>query len=223
MKTLFRLLLLVLLGAALLWAWRSFRHRNDLRATLIVDDRGAVKSGAPVAFRDRVIGEVTEVRALEDLSAVAIRVDAADRSIVKRDSKVRIEDSKVIIEDGVTLASRLEDGGVLRVRNSPRGWLAEQSDRLGPLVDDLETFVRESGFDSSAIERELGRWKARIPQLRRDGKERLANAAAEAEDAVAKAEAELRRRGRNVDADRLRAEFDELRRKLESEAQTVRP
>lgn len=224
MKTLFRLLLLIALVAGAIWAWRSWLHRDDLRVTLIVDDRGTVAPGAQVLFDGRPIGEVTEVRALEDLHAVAIRIDAADRSVVKRDSKVRIEGERVIVDDSMTFASRLESGDVLRVRNaSVRSWIARQTERFEPLVEDFNAFLRESGFDSSEIERELDGWKAKLPELARGGKERLAQAAADAETAVEKAETELRRRGRNVDADRLRAEFDELRRKLESEAQTVKP
>lgn len=213
---------LLLLTAMVLLAWygaRWWRHRDDLRLTLVVADAGAVRRGAHVVHDGLVIGEVRKVTELDDDHALSIRVGSEHRGHMLRDSMITIDDGTVVVDNTLAVGRRAENGDVLRVQDdSVRRWIAKQSEKLAPFVSRVREIARSGKLESLAgAEAVIEEWKQDLPKWKREGKEALERRVAELEAAVRKAEEQLRKRGREVEARELRKKYDRFLAELREE------
>jgi len=213
---------MILLVAAIGGAWyasRWWRHRDDLRATLVLSDAGGVERGAHVVHDSLVIGQVTNRTRLDDSDALSLLVKAEHRGQLLRDSMVSIEDGAVVVDNRLAVGRRLEDGDVLRIRDdSVRRWIAKQKERLTPLVDRVREMARKNEIVSLAdLDRLLEDWKREIPRWKKEGKAGAERHVAELDESVTKLETALRKRGREDDARKLREKYESLLDELKEE------
>ncbi|HXH90738.1 MAG TPA: MlaD family protein, partial [Thermoanaerobaculia bacterium] len=81
-----KLLVLVVIVAAVWFGARALVHRGEVKATVVFDRAGALRQGDPVVADGKTIGVVRKVTHLDDTDAVSIVIDRDHRRDVVSDS-----------------------------------------------------------------------------------------------------------------------------------------
>lgn len=224
-RTLLSIVFLLALGAAIWFGVRWFETRDDLRATIVFDDAGDLRAGAPVLAGSLVIGRVRRVTPLESRDAVSVRVDSKHRDEMLIDSRFRVvgegEDAYLEVASTFAFGRPVEDGDVLYARRSRLAeWIGEKG---APLVAKIRAEVEQ--WTESDVRERLEEWKRALPEWQRAGDAAVEENLEAVADRVNELERELRAKGRDLDAERLRRDFtawleDVKRRLREDEAET---
>lgn len=140
MRKLGAILFLAVLAVAVWAGARWMVTRGTVKATLIFQSAGGLKSGDPVVQNQLVVGKVTNISKLDDRDAVTVRLDRDHRKTIVSDSLFTIDDHKLIVMNAFAVGAPVEDGAVIQVKDdATHRWMAKNGQKLEPLVDKLKT------------------------------------------------------------------------------------
>ena len=208
-RTFLALVFLVGLAAAIWYGVRWMETRDELEATLIFDSADELVPGNLVVSGALVIGEVTKVTALQGKDAVSIRVGKDHRDEIRTDSRFRIDgshpDAVVLVGSKLAFGRPVREGDVLYARQSGVArWLEEKG---GGLLARVREEASRIGTDGEMKDK-LQQWEAEIPNWKQQGDEILAENLETIGGQVDRLEARLRESGKEVDAQKIRRDFE---------------
>ena len=198
---------LAALAAAVWFGVRWLADRNDLEATVIFESADELAAGAPVVSKSLVIGEVTRVTPIQGRDAVSVRIRAGHREEFLVDSKFSIEGTPAVLRVTSLFAfgRPVEEGEVLYARPSRLArWLGEAG---GPIVERVRAEASRWRGREDALRR-LEEWKRELPSWEQAGEGVVAKNLEEIGQRVDELETRLRSSGNEIDAQKLRRDFD---------------
>lgn len=208
-RTFLALVFLVGLAAAIWYGVRWMESRDELEATLIFDSADELVPGNLVVSGALVIGEVTKVTPLQGKDAVSIRVNQDHRDQVRTDSRFRIDgthpDAVVLVGSKLAFGRPVREGDVLYARQSGvTRWLEEKG---GGLIARVQEEASRIGSDGE-MKAKLQQWEAEIPNWKQQGDEIFAENLETIGEQVDRLEASLRESGKELDAQKIRRDFE---------------
>ena len=207
-----RKLLLLLVIAAVVWLGaRALVHRGEMKATVVFDRAGTLRSGDPVVADGSPIGVVTKIAHLDDSDAVSIRINGQHRRDVVSDSLFAIDGHRIVVTNTFAVGSPIADGAVLRARSDGVGsWLARHAKAVQPLIARVKRAADQQieKLDEKHIDDELAALKSKVPDWKAEGADALDHRLIEVKSRVGKIEDDLRRSNRAADARKLKEKFD---------------
>jgi hypothetical protein len=208
-RTFLALAFLVGLAAAIWYGVRWMESRDELEATLIFDSADELVPGNLVLSGALVIGEVTRVTPLQGKDAVSIRISKDHRDQVRTDSRFRIDGNRpeavVLVGSKLAFGRPVREGDVLYARQSGVSrWLEEKG---GGLLARVREEASRIGTDGEMKEK-LQQWEGEIPSWKQQGDEILAENLETISGQVDRLEARLRESGKELDARRIRRDFE---------------
>jgi hypothetical protein len=215
LRKLLAFLFLVVLAVGVWWSARWIRHRNDLHATLVFDQPTTLERGNEIVSGQLVIGRVTKVAELDGQQAVSIRVEREQRNELLTDSIFDVEgtapNARLRVTNSIAVGPPVADGSIMRPKDSKvTRWLAAHSAAVAPafarLKDKADQMV--STYDYDKIKDEVASWEEKLPEWKREGKDSVDRNVAALKVRVSEMEQQLRKAKKNVEADRLRHEFN---------------
>lgn len=229
-RKLLALAFLILLAAGVWTAARWLRHRNDLRATVIFEEPTSLREGNHITRDGVVIGRVTGVAKLEQQEAVSIRIDSSYRKQVQTDSSWELlgarPNVRMEVKGMLAIGKPLPDGAVVYVREDKlRNWLEKQKASVAPLLERISrgTDDLKRKYETGEFDRELEKWKKKLPEWEKDGSAALSKNVEEIRKKVALLEAELRQQNRSADADSLRRRFERWLEEVKAKERGEKP
>lgn len=215
MRKLLAVVFLFLVAGALWYGGRWFRSEHPLEATLIFDRRSPLRAGDAVTHDDVEIGRIESVTTVgRNRQAVVVRIDGVQRHLVRTDSTWALGPGGRSLAVGSRLAvgPPLADGAVVHARSSQ---IAEWIDKgAGAMVPIKKKFSESADelirmYEAARLDEQFAEWKAKVPEWKKSGDEVFDRNLSDIQAQVEAAEQKLRAAKKNVDADRLRAQFDE--------------
>jgi hypothetical protein len=203
------ILFLAAVAAAVWFGARWLAGRDDLEATIIFESADGLAAGAPVVAKSLVIGEVTKITPMQGRDAVSVRIDADHREEFLVDSRFAVdgngEGAIVRVSSTLAFGRPVEEGDVLYARPSRIArWLEEKG---GPIVARVrDEAARWEGREEAM--RRLEEWKRDLPSWESAGDDVVARNLDEIGKRVDELEAKLRTSGNEIDARKLRRDFD---------------
>jgi hypothetical protein len=219
MRTFLALVFLLGLAVAIWYGVRWMETRDELEATLIFDSADELAAGNLVVSGALVIGEVTKVTPLQGRDAVSIRVGKDHRDEIRTDSRFRIDgshpDAVVVVGSKLAFGRPVREGDVLYARQSGvTRWLEEKGSGLLSRVQEEASRIGTGG----EMKDKLQQWEGEIPSWKQQGDEILAENLETIGGTVDRLEARLRESGKEVDARRIRRDFEEWLGKVRAAA-----
>jgi hypothetical protein len=221
MRKLFGFVLLVAIAMGVWWSARWIAERDDLRATIVLPSPSPLHRGSDVTASSEIIGKVTKVTDLGEKTAVAIHVGRQHRKSVLTDSVFEIAgeppNARLEILSGIAIGSPIADGAVLEPRHDRvTRWLARHGAEIAPALGKLRQRADDAlrGVHDGELRAELARWEEKIPEWKEEGSEGVGRQIDALGKRVGAMEAGLRKAKKNVEADRLRSEFNEWLREV---------
>jgi hypothetical protein len=148
MRKLGAILFLAILAVAVWAGARWMAARGTVKATLIFQSAGALKSGDPVVQNQLVVGKVTNISKLDDQDAVTVHLDRDHRKAIVSDSLFTIDDHKLVVMNAFAVGAPVENGAVIQVKDdATHRWLARNGGKVEPLVDKLKAEA-DKGVDT---------------------------------------------------------------------------
>jgi len=180
-----KLLVIVLLLAAIWIGGRYILHRGEVRATIVMHDAGTLRAGDPVVENGAPVGRVTKISRLDGDDAVSIRIDGSHRRAVVSDSLFAADGRRLVVSNTFAIGAPVGDGAILRARDSGFAqWLARHGDTIGPLLEKAKN-ATDTKLDD--VDKRIADVKARVGKMEDD----------------------LRRSNRVAEARALRAKLDQ--------------
>jgi len=215
MRRLFSLLFLVFLAVAVWLGARWFVHRGELRATVILPAAGELRERDPVVDGEVEIGNVSAIAHLDGSDAVSVRIRRDHRRDVVSDSLFEVQGqaphARLVVNNAIAVGAPVEDGAVLRPRSDRiTRWLARHGSAVAPLLSGLRRKADDAidRYRDGSFDRQLDDWKKRAPEWKSEGRAALDRNLSEARRKVDALEADLRKRGRSDEAEKLKRKFD---------------
>jgi MlaD protein len=206
-----KVLLLLVIVAAVWFGARALVHRGEVKATLVFDHAGALRKGDPVDADGSPIGVVTKVSHLDGSDAVSIRIDREHRRDVVGDSLFAIDGRKVVVTNTFAVGSPIADGAVMRARTDRvSNWLAKHGAAVQPLIARIKQAAdgQIDKLDEKHIDDELASLKSKVPQWKAEGAAALDQHLGRIRARAQKIEDDLRRSNRAGEARRIKEKFD---------------
>jgi hypothetical protein len=208
-RTLLAIIFLAAVAVAVWFGARWLAGRDTLEATIMFDSADELAAGAPVVSKSLVIGQVTRVTPVQGRDAVSVRIEAGHRDEFLVDSRFSIEGAG---ETAILRVSSLlafgrpaEEGDVLYARPSRIArWFGEAG---GPVVERVRAQAARWRGREDAVRR-FEEWRRELPSWERAGEEVVAKNLEEIGRRVDELEAKLRKSGNEIDARRLRRDFE---------------
>lgn len=219
----FRALLKFLFFAAVLAAvWyglRIFRSGDELVATILFDEASGLEKGAEVLLRDEPIGEVGEVNAVGGKTAATVHVRKEHRGDVLTDSLFEIsgDPAAIRVVNSIAVGAPVGNGAVIIAkRDRLTTFLAQGGEKLQPHIERARKKAGEwiAEFDNGEFQKQFDEWKAKSPEWKKQGKETFEKNVDEMKEQVEALEKSLRSASRNVEADKIRRDFDDWVRRV---------
>lgn len=130
-----KLLVIVLVLAAIWIGGRYILQRGEVRATVVMHDAATLRAGDPVIESGAVVGRVTKIAHLDGDDAVSIRIGRDHRRAVVSDSLFAVDGRLLVVSNTFALGTPVGDGAVLRARDGGiASWLARHGDTIAPLM-----------------------------------------------------------------------------------------
>jgi preprotein translocase subunit YajC len=212
MATMMRKLLLLLVIVAAVWfGARALVHRGEVKATVVFDRAGALRKGDPVVADGSTIGVVSKVTHLDGTDAVSIRIDREHRRDVVGDSLFAINGRKVVVTNTFAVGSPIADGAVLRARTDRVStWLATHGAAVQPFIAKIKQAADQEidKLDEKHIDDELASFKSKVPEWKAEGADALDHHLDRLGARVEKIEDDLRRSNRAGEARKIKEKFD---------------
>jgi len=206
-----KLLVLVVIVAAVWFGARALVHRGEVRATVVFDRAGALRQGDPVVADGKTIGVVRKVTHLDDTDAVSIVIDRDHRRDVVSDSLFAIRGHEVVVTNTFAVGSPIADGAVLRARtDGVSAWLAKHGDAVKPLIAKIKKAADDEidKLDQKHIDDELAELKSKVPEWKAEGADTFGRHLDGVRKQVGKIEDDLRRSNHAEEAKKIKEKFD---------------
>ncbi|HUP65284.1 MAG TPA: hypothetical protein VM557_08390 [Thermoanaerobaculia bacterium] len=207
-RTVLAILFLLALAGIVWWGARWMAMRDELEATVIFEQADELRPGSLVVSDSLVIGEVTKVTPLQGRDAVSLRIDAEHRSEVLVDSRYSIEgthpNAVLRVHSMLAFGRPVQEGDVLIGRQSA---LARWLQKGEPLIERVKSEAARLGSDSDLAAR-LEKLRQDLPGMKESSESALQERLAGVADEVNELERKMREQGREIDAQKLRADFD---------------
>jgi len=204
-----KLLLLLIVLAAVWVGARYFIHRGELHATIVFREAGALRKGDPVSENGREVGSVTKIAHLDGQDAVSVRLEREHRRAIVTDSLFAIDGRTLVVSNTFAVGAPVDDGAVIRARDGKFAqWLARHGDKVAPVIEKVKrtTDERLDELDGDHLDAQLSEWKAKVPGWKSEGAFQARVDALKQQ--VAKIETDLQRSNRAADARAVKEKFD---------------
>ena len=215
MRRLLSLVFLLFLAAAVWVAARWFVHRGELHATIVLPAAGQLRERDPVVSGGLEIGTISAIAHLDGSDAVSVRIGRDHRRDVVSDSLFEVEGvaphARLLVNNAIAVGAPIEDGEILRPRNDRvTRWLAQHGSAVAPLLSGLRQKADKAidRYRDGSFDRQLDDWKKRAPEWKSEGRSALDRNLSAARARVDALEADLRKRGRADEAEKLKKKFD---------------
>lgn len=213
-RALFKFLLFLAVIGGFWWGLRYVAGRDDVVATIVFDQADGLREGAEVRLRDMVIGTVSEVHSLGGKVAATVEVGREHRGEFLTDSLLEVTGAPayITVVNSIAVGAPITDGAVIIAeRDKVTKFLAHGGEKLQPHINDARRKAEEwiADFDSGSFQKQLDDWKAKAPGWKTAGRETFDENVAEMKEQIDELERSLRSASRNVEADKLRREFDD--------------
>ena len=206
-----KLILLLVIVAAVWFGARALVHRGEVKATIVFDHAVGLHPGDPVVADGTTIGVVTKITRLEESDAVSVRIDREHRRDLVSDSMLAIGKHRVIVTNTFAVGSPVADGAVLRARTDRvSSWLAKHGASIQPLIAKVKRAADEQidKLDEKHLDDELAALKAKIPDWKAEGADALDHHLDAVKSRVGKIEDDLRRSNRAAEARKVKEKFE---------------
>jgi hypothetical protein len=209
-----KMFVVLFLAAVAILLWRGtpwFGRSGDLRATVVFDEATALSRGDAVMHDGEKIGTVESVSPMGEQQAVAIRVEKEGRNALRSDSLLRVEldgDARQLeVDSNFSVGRPVEDRAVIHAQDSK---MARMIERGGAALAPVARQAKEKAAallpsDTKAFEAQLKTWGEALPEWKAEGSESISRHFEDVKAKAAEAEASLRKAGKNLEADELRA------------------
>jgi hypothetical protein len=215
MRRLLSVVFLIFLAVVVWLGARWFVHRGELRATIILPDAGELRERDPVVSGGVEIGSVSAIAHLDGSDAVSVRISRDHRRDVVSDSLLDVQGTaphaRLIVNNTIAVGAPIEDGEILRPRTDRlTRWLAQHGSAVAPLLSGLRQKADRAidRYRDGSFDRQLDDWKKRAPEWKEEGTAALDRNLSAARARVEALEADLRKRGRADEAEKLKRKFD---------------
>lgn len=212
MATMMRKLLVLVVIVAVVWfGARALVHRGEVRATVVFDRVGALRTGDPVVADGKTIGVVRKVTHIDDSDAVSIAIDRDHRRDVVSDSLFAIREHELVVTNTFAVGSPIADGAVLRARtDGVSAWLAKHGEAVQPLIAKLKKAADEEidKLDQKHIDDELAELKSKVPEWKAEGADTFGHHIDSIRKQAGKIEDDLRRSNHAGEAKKIKEKFD---------------
>ncbi|HVT03942.1 MAG TPA: hypothetical protein VHL58_11285 [Thermoanaerobaculia bacterium] len=210
-------LFLLLLAVGVWYSARWVEHREDLHATVVFDHPTKLHKSSPCRAGQLVIGRVRRVTALDGQTAVSIRIDRQYRNQLLSDSLFDEAGSgasaALEVNNSIAVGPPVRDGAVIHATDSRvTRWIATHGLQLGRSASNMVSRAREEDWS-----RDFEIWSKQVPEWKRQGSQVYGAKMAAARARVDAVELQLRNGRRDIEADRLRAQFNEWLEKVRTE------
>jgi len=206
-----KLLLLLVIAAAVWFGARALVHRGEVKATIVFDHAVGLHAGDPVVADGTPIGVVTKITQLDGNDAVSVRIDREHRRDVVTDSVCTIGKHRVIVTNTFAVGSPIADGAVLRARTDRVStWLAKHAKSVQPLIAKVKRAADENidKLDAKHLDADLASLKAKVPDWKAEGADALDQRLGAIRSRVGKIEDDLRRSNRAEEARKVKEKFE---------------
>ncbi|HVT45280.1 MAG TPA: hypothetical protein VMT00_12925 [Thermoanaerobaculia bacterium] len=201
----------------LLAGWRLIQRierEAAVNATVLFDSDVPLGEGSEVVEKSLVIGRVTNVVREEGRTAVSIAIQKDYGNRLLADSLFSIEgegdSARLRVMNMLAFGEPVRDGAVMRAREEKiSGWISRHGPAVGAFLRDVEQRAEKivHDYDSETFNRELERWKEKLPEWKREGDEVLGRNLETLKEKVAEMERKLREAKKDAEADDLKARF----------------
>jgi len=218
-RALLKFLLFVAVIAGVWYGLRFVGGRDDLVATILFEEASGLRKGAEVRLRDEKIGDVREVHSVGGKTAATVYIRKQHRGDVFTDSlfEIKGDPASIVVVNSIAVGAPVENGAVIIAeRDRLTKFLAHGKEKLQPHIDKVREKAGEwiEDFDNGRFQKQLDEWKAKAPEWKKQGKETFDRNVGEMKEQVDELEKSLRSASRNVEADKLRREFDDWVRRV---------
>jgi preprotein translocase subunit YajC len=206
-----KLLVLVVIVAAVWFGARALVHRGEVRATVVFDNAGALRKGDPVVADGKTIGVVRKVTHLEDTDAVSIAVNGDHRRDIVSDSLFAIRGDEMVVTNTFAVGSPIADGAVLRARtDGVSAWLSKHGSAVQPFIAKIKKAADDEidKLDQKHFDDELADLKSKVPEWKAEGADALDHHIDRVRKQAGKIEDDLRRSNHAADAKKIKEKFD---------------
>jgi ABC-type transporter Mla subunit MlaD len=206
-----KLLLLLVIAAAVWFGARALVHRGEVKATIVFDHAVGLHAGDPVVADGTSIGVVTKITRLDGSDAVSVRIDREHRREIVSDSMFAIGKHRVIVTNTFAVGSPVADGAVLRTRTDRVStWLAKHASSVQPLIAKVKRAADENidKLDAKHLDAELASLKTKVPDWKAEGSDALDQRLGAIRSRVGKIEDDLRRSNRAEEARKVKEKFE---------------
>jgi MlaD protein len=206
-----KLILLLVIVAAVWFGARALVHRGEVKATIVFDHAAGLHKGDPVVADGTAIGVVTKITPLEDSDAVSVRIDRQHRRDLVSDSMFAISRHRIVVTNTFAAGSPVADGAVLRARtDGVRSWLAKHASSVQPLIAKMKRAADEKidKLDEKHLDDELAALKAKVPDWKAEGADAFDQRLGAVKSRIGKIEDELRRANRAEEARKVKEKFE---------------
>lgn len=219
-RTILAILFLAALAGILWFGARWLAGRDDLEATVLFDSADRLAVGSPVVTDSLVIGKVTGIAPLEGRDAVSVRIEGRHRDEVLVDSRFSIDGGLVRVSSTFSFGRPVEDGDVLYARESKIArWFGEKGEAaIGKIREEAARLI-----DREDVRSRLEEWSRQWPEWEKAGDGVVQRNLDEIASAVDRVERDLREKGRELDAERLRREFESWLERMKAKWQRDEP
>ena len=203
MRKLVSFLFLVVLAVGVWFGARWLVHRGEVKATIVFRDAHGIQRGDPVVENATVVGRVTGVSALDDKTAVTVRLSRDHRRAIVTDSLFAIEHRTLVVMNTFAVGRPIDDGAIITPREDRVStWLAKHGGAVKPYLDAARAKADQW------IDHDFDSWTAKLPEWKREGSASLERHLDEAKQRVTKAEDDLRKTNHADEAKKLKEKFD---------------
>lgn len=218
-RALLKILLFVAVLAVIWYGLRFVGSRDDLVATILFEEASGLEKGAEVRLKDEKIGDVREVHSVGSKTAATVHIRKHHRGDVLTDSLFEIAGDPAVIRvvNSIAVGAPVQNGAVIIAKKDRlTTFLAHGGEKLQPHIDMVRKKAGEwlADFDSGKFQQQFEDWKAQAPEWKKQGKATFDQNVGEMKEQVDELEKSLRSASRNVEADKLRREFDDWVRRV---------
>ena len=144
MRKVFSFIFLLALAVGAWFGARWMTHRGEVKATIVFDDSGSLRTGDPVVEGEDVVGKVVEIARVNDRDAVTVRLDRAHSQAIVTDSLFAVDRHRLVVTNTIAVGKPVEDGAILYAKEDRVSrWLARHGSAVAPAIEKVKKKVDE--------------------------------------------------------------------------------
>jgi MlaD protein len=165
MRKLFALVFLVALAAVVWYGSRWFARRDEVKATIVFRDSGALRKGDAVLEKQVVVGRVSSVDVFDDRKAVTVRLARDHRDAIVGDSLFIIDGRTLAVINTFAVGRPVENGAILYAKeDSVSRWLAKNGPKAQPYIDKAKAKAGELSKEAPKLKEEAKQLWEKVKQ-----------------------------------------------------------